>query len=123
MSKKVLIIEDEIYIAEALKEKMLTIKDLEVDIASNGVEGKDKIIAFQPDLIFLDIIMPDMDGLEMIKSLDSDVIKRMKIVVITNLSERDKEKDLIELGVDEVLLKSDMSIDDIHSLAQKYLGL
>jgi two-component system chemotaxis response regulator CheY len=75
-----------------------------VDFAVNGVEGVQHIKAQNPDVVFLDAIMPEMDGLAAlreIKKIDAQTI----VVMTTSLSEREKVLQFKEAGADYYLLK------------------
>lgn len=70
---KILIVDDEIIARRRLKEMLLEIEnDVEIEEATNGKEALDAIVRFSPDIIFLDIEMPVMSGLELLKRLESN---------------------------------------------------
>ena len=65
---KVLVVEDEDILLTALKEELST-GGYDTEGASDGVEGLEKVKTFKPDLILLDLVMPKMDGMEMLQKL------------------------------------------------------
>jgi two-component system alkaline phosphatase synthesis response regulator PhoP len=73
MKKKVLIIEDEEDLIKGLKLNLID-EGYEVDSALNGVEGLRKAIEKTPDLIILDIMLPDKDGLEVCRELRKKIL-------------------------------------------------
>ena len=78
---RILVVDDEEVIRSGCKE-ILEMNDFSVDVAENGVEGFDKIKAESFDIVLTDIMMPEMDGMELldeIKKLDQDVV----VIVIT----------------------------------------
>lgn len=96
---KILLIEDEPLLLQ-LFEKKLKLEGFEVEIAQRGQTGLEKAKSFQPDLILLDILMPGMDGFEVMKRLKADpATKKIPVVFLTNLSrdEGDVSKGL-EMG-------------------------
>jgi DNA-binding response OmpR family regulator len=88
---KVLIIDDERVLLESLVQKISEI-GYEVLQATNGKEGLEVALDKTPDLIILDIVMPEMDGLTMIKKLreSGDYGKKVKVLMLSNLDPNDK---------------------------------
>lgn len=110
---KVLVVEDDHALREALLEK-LSREECEVHAAVNGQEGLDIALREHPDLILLDIVMPVMDGVSMLRALREDNWgKNAPVVMLTNLNENDKVAQTLELGSYEYFVKSDHSIADI----------
>jgi CheY-like chemotaxis protein len=104
--KKILIADDSPTIVEITK-AMLKSEGYIIETASNGAEALAKIAAETPDLLLLDVMMPDMDGYAVIQALRRDAKpgdeKYVHVVVITS---KDKMRDLFELeGVDGFLVK------------------
>lgn len=120
--KKILIVEDEIFVAEALKEKLKLVGEYEVDIATDGRSGIEKITTMQPDLILLDILMPKMDGIEMMRELKDKKLDNQPVVVLTNFSDSEKEEELIGLGAKKVLVKADLALEDVVEVTSEYLS-
>ena len=118
--KKILIIEDDKSLVDALSQK-LTKVGFDCILAFNGKEGLKKIEAEKPDLILLDIIMPIMDGLTMLKELRK-TNKEVPAIVLTNLSGEDKLSEALSNGSYDYLVKSDYSLEDIVSKINKVLG-
>lgn len=76
------------------------------ETAMNGVEALEKTETFQPDLIFLDIMMPEMDGYEACKRLkENPATQHIPVVIITALMERDSLLKGLEAGANDFLLK------------------
>ena len=101
--KKVLIIEDDIEIIHLLE---IHLKDLgcEVSFATRGGDGLHKAIEEVPDLIILDIMLPEMDGLEVCQKIRANKIKSPIIMLTARSEEIDKVLGL-ELGADDYLTK------------------
>ncbi len=103
MSSKILIIEDEIHIAEGLKLN-LSLQGHEIVMAHNGLEGLKLWEQEGPDLIVLDLMMPALDGFQVLKKIRASDEK----VPILILSARDQAKDKVKClkdGVDDYLSK------------------
>ena len=92
--KKLLIVDDDPSLREIFRVFMET-EGFEVDEAEDGVKGLEKVKAFKPDLLVLDLMMPNMNGAEVIKRLaETDVFARLPIVVISGFGDQAKEQEL-----------------------------
>ena len=122
MEKKlILIIEDSSYLAESLVD-MLSIHDHTAIVAATGKEGVDLAIKHEPDLILLDIRLPDIDGYEVYRQIrESDWGKNAKIVVLTASESVETISKNIDLPVDQVLFKPDWSVKDLLAKIESYL--
>ncbi|MBD3362964.1 response regulator [Candidatus Dojkabacteria bacterium] len=121
--KKILIVEDEIPLRKALTRK-LTQEGYLVTEAENGKDGLNKASAEKPDLIITDIVMPDMDGLNMIKNIrESDWGKDAHIILITNLNNSDDVATALQYNVIDYLVKSDMKLKDIIDKVNEKLSI
>ena len=65
--KKILIIEDDVFLGDVLTQKM-TKEGFNTVLARDGIEGLEKIKSFLPDLVLLDIILPNMNGYEILEA-------------------------------------------------------
>lgn len=102
MSKKILIIEDDITIAE-LERDYLEVSDFEADIAADGPAGLQKVDETPYDLILLDVMLPGMDGFEVLKKLREKT--NVPIMMVTARKE-DVDKILgLGLGADDYITK------------------
>jgi DNA-binding response OmpR family regulator len=120
--KKILIVEDEETLRSALNNK-LTFEGFAVLEAKNGREGLEIALSAIPDLILLDIIMPVMDGMTMLKKLREDKWgKEAKVFMLTNLSDTEKVADAIAQGSFDYLVKTDWTLEDIIARIRKKLG-
>ncbi len=85
MSKKILMVEDEADIREAVQSS-LTSRGYTVIIAVDGEEGLRKVRSEKPDLVLLDIVMPKIDGWQVLKAIRSDadmVTRELPVVMLT----------------------------------------
>jgi two-component system KDP operon response regulator KdpE len=102
MSARILVIEDDPAIA-SLTQLQLENRGYQVEIAKNGVEGVRQAYAWQPDLVVLDIMMPDMDGWTVCERLRE--LSDVPIVFVTAIG---KEQDIVrglEMGADDYIVK------------------
>lgn len=119
----VLVIEDDVALAMALKDK-LTDEGFEVMQAGDGVEGLATALLHHPDILLVDIMMPRMDGLKMLKELRGDDWgKKVKVILLTNLSEDKAIKDALDSEVEQYLVKADWSLEEIAKKLQSELHI
>jgi CheY-like chemotaxis protein len=118
---RVLLIEDEKEVAELYKLK-LTLDGYEVVIAEGGQEGLDRAITLQPELIFLDIKMPEMDGFEVLKKLrEGQKTKDIPVVILSNFDEQDMVEKGLTLGANEYLIKSQFTPEEISKKVKDWV--
>ena len=121
--KTILIVEDEQAMVGVLKDK-LGLEGFLVLTASDGEEGLKVALEHQPDLILLDIVMPVMDGMAMLKKLREDAWgKTVPVIILTNLDTNDK---ILE-GVTHdqpsyYFIKSDIKIEDAIQKVKEILS-
>lgn len=119
--KKILIVEDEQAYAQLLRDKL--VQKYEVLEAPDGKKGLSLALQQQPDLILLDVRMPKMDGLDVLKNLRKDKRgKTAKVILLTNLEANDK----IVMQVTKDLptyyfVKSDVELDYVLEKIQDLL--
>ena len=119
----ILIVEDDEYMIQALEEKFKS-SGFETMTAKNGEEGLKLALEKHPDLIILDILMPKMDGLTMLKHLKTDPWgNTASVMVLTNLSDNDKLAEALEIGVVEYVIKAEVQLSEIISKAKRILGM
>jgi DNA-binding response OmpR family regulator len=109
---KILIIEDDKILLEMYKDKF--VKDgFAVETALEGREGIEKMRSFSPNVVILDLIMPNVSGFEVLKLVKQDkVLSAIPIIVLTNIY-TDAEDMVKNWGVDYYLLKSDYTPETI----------
>lgn len=111
--KKILIVEDEISLLNALKDEFERAGFL-VFVAKNGMEGLHNALTHHPDFVLLDILMPEMDGMEMLRNLRKDPWGQdVPVIMLTNISDAKYISDSMNLKVNEYIVKSDREIEDV----------
>ena len=104
--KKILIVDDDHEMANALRRVLVNQKIYAVDIAYDGVSAEAKFAAFKPDLILLDLRMPGMDGYEVCVRLRKDpAAKDVKIVVVSGALDMDSVERFMKAGANDYLTK------------------
>lgn len=103
MSKKILVIDDDLEIVELLR-KRLEFHQYNVITATDGAAGFNLLVEQRPDLIVLDIVMPQMDGYTFVQELKrNEEFKKTPVIVIT--AKADMEQLFLSEGVSACLLK------------------
>lgn len=120
--KKILVVEDEEPLQLVLRD-ILNVGGYDVLEAKNGLEGLETALREHPDLILLDILMPKMDGLEMLKKLRQDEWgKKAAVIVLTNLSDNEDVAKAVEEDVFEYFVKSDIKIEEVLTRIRERIG-
>ncbi len=123
IEKKILIIEDEESILQAMIDKFSR-QGFEVIKAVNGQDGLSSALTEHPDLILLDLLLPIMDGIDLLKKLRADKWgKSVPVIVLTNLSEARKVSEVVDIGIDDFLIKTDWKLEDLVKKVEKRLGV
>lgn len=120
MNQKILIVEDEEDIRKPIVNKLRRMGYSVIE-ATNGIEGLAAYKKESPELVLLDIVMPEMDGLEMLKQL-RQFDKNAQVLILTNMSDHGKLADAVEFEAVEYLIKSNYSIDELVERITKRLN-
>ncbi|HMA77621.1 MAG TPA: response regulator [Candidatus Paceibacterota bacterium] len=121
MKKTVLIIEDEADIREAMVD-YLSESDYKVLAASDGITGLQTALAEHPDLILLDLMLPAMNGQEVLRKLREDRWGKNAVVII--MSAQDDLSNIgmaYESGVTEYIMKSNASLEELSKKVRETL--
>jgi two-component system response regulator ResD len=121
MSVKIAIIEDDAAIAQMYRMKFEA-EDYQVETAENGQLGLKLAEQMKPDIILLDLMMPEMNGDEMLaKMRKTNWGKDTKVIILTNMGEQEAPASLQGLGVSAFIVKADMTPRQVADLVKKYL--
>lgn len=106
---KIAIIEDDPTISQMYRMKFES-DGFEVQLAANGQIGVEVVEKFQPDIILLDLQMPEMNGTEALRHIRSkDWGKTIPVIVLTNLGEEEAPREIKELGVHSYIVKANLT--------------
>lgn len=111
--KEVLIIEDEAVLLELFADRFASegFKALQATTAEKGIR---LALEDKPDLILLDIILPKMDGLTMLKMLREDPWGRnVPVIILSNVSDQQKISQAMKYGVYDYIIKTDLILNDL----------
>jgi CheY-like chemotaxis protein len=123
MAQRILVIEDDQFLRE-LYDELLREEGYEVELASDGQEGLDKVSRGGYDLILLDIMLPKIDGLEILRRLRDKPPEKPNgaTVLLTNLGQDSIIKEGFNLGASGYLIKSAMNPDQVLSEVKVFLS-
>ncbi len=123
MSKKILIVDDDLFIRE-LYEEVLISEGYEVETASDGKDGLDKILNNSYLLILLDVMLPLVDGLGILTVLEEKgkLKETAPIILLTNLAHDPIVKEAVNKGAHTVFIKTDITPDQLLEYIKKLLG-
>lgn len=126
MAKKILIVDDEVHIKMLLEQTLEELEDdfdVELFTASDGEEGLEFIRSEHPDLIFLDIMMPKMNGYEVCRIvMDDENLNDVKIILLTAKGQEVDRKQGLELGAKMYMTKP-FDPDEILKVSKELLDL
>ena len=119
---KIAIIEDDPAISQMYRIKFEA-EGYTVETAENGKLGLELAETIKPDIILLDLMMPEMNGHDMLKKLrDTSWGKPIKVVILTNMGEQEAPEGIRDLGVSAFILKADMTPRQVAEIVKKQLG-
>jgi len=120
--QKILIIEDEKTLLEAIAKK-LEVENYQVVTALDGQEGLEKIKEEKPDLILLDILMPKVDGFEVLEELNNNPdLAKTPVIIISNSGQPVEIERAMSLGVKDYLVKAEFDPQEVIVKVQSVLG-
>jgi DNA-binding response OmpR family regulator len=123
MSKTILLCEDEEFVARSYVRK-LEVEGFTVLHAHNGEEALSLLLSKKPDLVILDLMMPLKTGFEVLeevsKSDDKD-IKKIPILVASNLGQKSDIETAKKLGAADFLVKSNISLKELIAKVREHL--
>jgi len=109
----IMIVEDDSFVMDIYKTK-LSQEGFAVVEAENGMEAIKKLKDVKPSLILLDIIMPYMDGLEVLKKIkENEETKNIPVILLTNLSQKEEVDKGMALGARDYLIKSHFTPSEV----------
>ncbi len=121
MSAKIAIVEDDQAISQMYRIKFEA-EGFTVETAENGKLGLELAESMKPDIILLDLMMPEMNGDEMLAKLRKTPFgKNIKVIILTNMGEQEIPEEVKKLGVVAVILKADMTPRQVAELVKAQL--
>jgi len=123
MPKTILIIEDDTFL-QGLVARKLGGEGFNILAASNGEEGLQIMKKTVPDLLLLDLLLPSIDGFEVLAKMRADPnLNKVRVMVFSNLSEEKDIKRAKDLGVVDYLVKANFTLDELAERIKELLTL
>lgn len=120
---KIAIIEDDATISQMYRMKFEA-NNFEVEVANNGASGVKLVENYKPDIILLDINMPEMTGDEALKLIrEQPENKETPVIILTNLGKEESPKSLNELNVHSYIVKADLTPRQVVDRVKEALNL
>lgn len=115
MTARILAVDDENDVLLVIKTALQS-EGFEVETARNGAEALEKVEANTPDLVLLDVMMPEMSGFEVLAAMrKNESLAKIPVIMLTGVSERSKIQGAIDAGADYYIVKP----FDFHELLDK----
>ncbi|HSW78154.1 MAG TPA: response regulator [Candidatus Chromulinivoraceae bacterium] len=123
--QKILLVEDNIEL-RSIYEQYLKRRGYTVTVAVDGEDALRLGKEFRPELVFLDIMMPKIDGLKVLKMLRHDEeygCTRAKIVLLTNLGDASRVDPKVQKDMDGYVIKAEINLSDLIDIIKSFEGL
>ena len=120
---KVLLVEDEVFVRESVRE-IIAWEELGFTVsgeAGNGAEALEMILEDAPDLVISDIVMPEMDGVELLRRTREEGIDS-RFVMLTCMNDFENVRQAMEYGASNYILKLSMSVNSLRDTLRKISG-
>jgi DNA-binding response OmpR family regulator len=119
---KIAIIEDDATINQMYRMKFEA-DGFDVRIANNGKIGVELVASFEPDVILLDLQMPEMNGAEALKHIRAqDSSKTTPVIVLTNLGEEEAPAEIRSLGIHSYIVKANLTPRQVVAHVKEAIG-
>ncbi|MBU2025850.1 MAG: response regulator [Patescibacteria group bacterium] len=121
VKRKILIVEDDEMLIEIYKKKFEK-GDFELIFVKDGKQAMREAKSKKPDLILLDLVMPEIDGFQALSFLKEDPeTKDIKVVITSNISQESEKRKAMELGAADFLVKSNFDLSQLAEKIREYI--
>lgn len=111
-TKKILIVDDDPFILEMYMMKFKE-EGFGVETVTDGKNGLKKCKEYDPDLVLLDIVMPGLDGFEVLKEIKKENQHRPQVVLLTNLGQKEDIDKGMGLGANDYIIKAHFTPSEV----------
>ena len=120
--KKILIVEDDEFL-RSLTAKRLEKEGYHIEVAVDGENAVATLEKYHPDLILLDLLLPGLDGFEVLKKIRAnEAVKATPVIVFSNLGQKEDIEKAKAIGVEDFLIKANFTLDDVVAKIKTYVG-
>lgn len=117
----ILLIEDDVFMVELLAHEFQRAQ-MNLIVAPTGADGVEKFKSEKPDLILLDILLPDFNGFEALRRIRREPGgPEVKVIVLSNIGEANDREEAKRLGVTDYMIKADSSLPEIAKRVETVL--
>lgn len=122
MKKKILIVDDDAMISDMYLMKF-TEDGFDAATVSDGKTALEKIESEKPDVILLDIVMPQMDGFDVLKELGKKgLLQNTKVILLSNVGQKEDVEKGFSLGASEYIIKANFTPSEVLEKVKKIIG-
>jgi len=121
MAKKILIIEDDKFLRKIISLKLAQ-EGYEISESIDGEDGIKKVEKEKPDLVLLDLILPGIDGFEVLAEMKTNpVLSKIPVIILSNLGQKDDIEKGLKMGANDYLIKAHFTPDEIIAKIKEIL--
>jgi len=121
MAKKILVVEDDKFLRELITQKLLK-EGYDISEAVDGEKGIESVQKEKPDLVLLDLILPGIDGFEVLSRVKSDpILAKIPVIILSNLGQKDDIERGLKIGAADYLIKAHFTPAEIIEKVNKIL--
>ena len=117
--KKILLVEDDPFLVDIYTTKLRE-EDFEVVVADDGDKALELVEKEKPDLVLLDIVLPNKDGWEILKEVKTKN-KKIKVIILSNLGQKEEVEKGMRLGAEKYLIKSNFTPSEVVEEIKKLI--
>ncbi len=117
--KKILLVEDDPFLIDIYTTKLRE-EDFEVVVADDGDKALELVEKEKPDLVLLDIVLPNKDGWEILKEVKTKN-KKIKVIILSNLGQKEEVEKGMRLGAEKYLIKSNFTPSEVVEEIKKLI--
>ncbi len=120
--QQILLVEDDPFLTEIYSQKLKK-SGLKVEVIKDGQKALESLNKKMPDLLLLDIVLPRIEGWEVLRKIRKELkFKNLKIIVLSNLGQKEEVEKGLELGADKYLIKAHYTLSEVVEEIKKVLG-
>ncbi len=122
MAERILVVEDDKFLRELISRKLRE-QGYEVEEAIDGEAGLQQIQEGDPEIVLLDLILPGIDGFEVLEKIKDDAqLAEIPVIILSNLGQRDDIERGLRLGAEDYLVKAHFTPTEIIDKIEKIVG-
>jgi DNA-binding response OmpR family regulator len=118
----ILLVEDDTFLVDMYSRKFADY-GYAVITASNGKQALEHIKTKKPNIILMDVVMPEMDGFETLKAIKSDAsMKDVPVIMLTNLGQKEEVEKALQMGASDYLIKAHFTPTEVANKVKEFIA-